>query len=115
MLADTLDRADGKLMDNKKSPGREVGNLDNAGTHIYLSIYWAQELAAQNEDQDLKDRFTPVAQNLEAKESVIFEEMSVANGQSKDIGGYYRPDPNKVETAMRRSATFNAILDSLNS
>jgi len=114
VLADALDRAAGKLMENKKSPGREVGNLDNAGTHIYLSIYWAKELAAQNEDQDLKDRFTSVAQNLEAKESVIFEEMNASKGQPKDIGGYYRPDSEKVEAAMRPSATFNAILDSLN-
>jgi len=113
VLADALDRAAGKLMDNKKSPGREVGDLDNAGTHVYLSIYWAQELAAQNEDQDLKDRFTPVAQNLEAKEGVIFEEMNESNGQAKDIGGYYRTDPEKVAKAMRRSSTFNSILDSL--
>ncbi|SVC90785.1 uncharacterized protein METZ01_LOCUS343639, partial [marine metagenome] len=72
------------------------------------------ELAAQNEDQDLKDRFTPIAQNLKTKEDVIFEEMNVSNGQAKDIGGYYRTDPEKVTKSVRRSATFNSILDSLN-
>ncbi len=114
VLADTLDRASGKLMENKKSPGRELGQLDNAGTHIYLSLYWAQELAAQNDDQDLKNKFGPIAQELESKMDAIFDELNGSKGQSKDIGGYYHPDPEKVAAAMRPSNTFNAIIGSLN-
>ncbi|GJL78507.1 MAG: isocitrate dehydrogenase, NADP-dependent [Nitrospinaceae bacterium] len=113
VLAETLDRAAGKLMENKKSPGREVGELDNAGTHVYLTLYWAQELAAQNDDQDLKKRFTPVAKELEAKLDTILKELTAAKGKPVDIGGYYRPDPEKVRAGMRPSATFNGILDSL--
>jgi len=113
VLADTLNLASGKLMDNKKSPGRKVGELDNAGTHAYLTLYWAQELAAQNDDQEIKDRFAPVAQELEAKTDVIFEELNASKGQAKDIGGYYNPDDEKVKVAMRPSATFNSIVDSL--
>jgi isocitrate dehydrogenase len=114
IMADTLDRATGKLMENKKSPGRAVGELDNAGTHVYETLYWAQELANQNDDADLKARFAPVAKELEAKLDTIVEELNASKGQPKDIGGYYLPDPAKVEAAMRPSATFNAILDSLN-
>ena len=112
VLADTLDRATGKLMENKKSPGRELGELDNAGTHVYEALYWAKELAESN-DQELKSRFAPVAQELESNIDKIFEEMNAAKGQAKDIGGYYRTDPAKVSTAMRPSATFNKILDNL--
>ena len=114
VLADTLDRATGKLMENKKSPGRKVGELDNAGTHIYEALYWAQELAAQDDDAELKAKFGPVAEQLEAKMDTIFDEINATSGQAMDIGGYFRTDPEKVARAMRRSATFNAILDSLN-
>lgn len=114
VLADTLNRATEKLMENKKSPGRAVGELDNAGTHVYETLYWAQELANQSDDADLKARFAPVAQELEAKLNTIIEELKVSKGQPKDIGGYYLPDPAKVEAAMRPSATFNKILNSLN-
>ena len=114
VLADTLDRATGKLMENKKSPGRKVGELDNAGPHIYEALYWAQELAAQDDDAELKAKFGPVAEQLSAKMDTIFNEINATNGQAMDIGGYYRTDPEKVAKAMRRSATFNAILDSLN-
>ncbi len=113
LLAETLERATGKLMENKKSPGREVGQLDNPGTHIYETLYWAQELANQNKDASLKTRFAPVAKELEEKLDVIFDEMNAASGQPKDIGGYYLPDSEKVKVATRRSATFNKILDSL--
>ena len=109
-----MDRATGKLMENKKSPGRKVGELDNTGTHIYEALYWAQELAAQDDDAELKAKFSPVAEQLEAKLDNIFDEMNATNGQAMDIGGYYRTDPEKVAKAMRRSTTFNAILDSLN-
>jgi isocitrate dehydrogenase len=114
VLAETLDRATGKLMENKKSPGRTVGDLDNAGTHIYEALFWAKELAAQGDDADLKAKFTPIAEQLEEKLDTIFNEMNANNGQAKDIGGYFRTDPKKVAQAMRRSATFNTILDSLN-
>ncbi len=113
VLADTLDRAAGTLMNNKKSPGRVVGELDNAGTHVYLTLYWAQELAAQSDDQELKDKFTPVAQELESKLDTIISEMTAAKGKPVDIGGYFRPDPEKVKAGMRPSATFNAIIDSI--
>ena len=113
VLADTLDRATGKLMDNRKSPGRELGQLDNAGSHVYEALYWAQELAAQNDDQDLKKQFAPIAKELESKVDTILEEIKAAKGRAQDIGGYYRPDPTKVMAAMRPSATFNAILSRL--
>jgi isocitrate dehydrogenase len=114
VLAETLDRATGKLMENKKSPGRTVGDLDNAGTHIYEVLYWAKELAVQDDDADLKAKFVPIAEQLEAKLGTIFDEMNASNGQAKDLGGYFRTDPEKVAQAMRRSPTFNSILDSLN-
>ncbi|GJL58609.1 MAG: isocitrate dehydrogenase, NADP-dependent [Nitrospirales bacterium] len=113
ILADTLDKATGKLMDNRKAPGRELGQLDNAGSHAYEALYWAQELAAQNDDQDLKNQFAPIAKELESKVDTILEEIKAAKGRAQDIGGYYRPDPVKVRTAMRPSATLNAILDRL--
>ncbi|MDR4460848.1 MAG: NADP-dependent isocitrate dehydrogenase [Nitrospirales bacterium] len=113
ILAETLDRATGKLMDNRKSPGRELGQLDNAGSHVYEALYWAQELAAQDDDQDLKKQFAPIAKDLESKLDTILEEMKAAKGRSQDIGGYYRPDPDKVKAAMRPSATLNAILGRL--
>ena len=114
VLADTLERATGKLMENKKSPGREVGQLDNAGTHVYLSLYWAQELANQNDDAALKEKFGPIAQNLESNLDKIFDEMNAAKGKAVDIGGYFRPDPAKVAAGMRSSSTFNGIVESLN-
>ena len=113
VLADTLDRATGKLMENKKSPGRELGQLDNGGTHVYEALYWAQELAAQNDDQVLKERFAPVAKELEEKLDAILEELNSIKGKPVDIGGYYHPDPEKVDAARRPSATFNKIMDSL--
>ena len=114
VLADTLNRASETLMENKKSPGRAVGELDNAGTHFYETLYWAQELAKQNDDADLKAKFTPVAKELESNIDKIIGELDAAQGKPKDIGGYYNPDAAKVAVAMRPSATFNAILDSLN-
>ncbi len=110
VLADTLERASGTLMENKKSPGREVGQLDNAGTHVYLTLYWAQELAKQNDDQSLKDHFTPIAKELEAKLDTILGELTAAKGKPVDLGGYFHPDPAKVAAGMRPSATLNAIL-----
>ena len=113
VLAATLDRATGKLMENCKNPGRELGELDNAGSHVYEALYWAQELTAQNDDQDLKKQFAPIAKELESKIDGILEEIKAAKGRPQDIGGYYRPDPAKVRAAMRPSATLNAILGRL--
>jgi len=101
-------------MENKKSPGRELGQLDNAGTHVYETLYWAQELATQKDDQALKDQFTPVAKALEEKLDAILEEMHAPKGKAVDLGGYYHQDPEKVKAAVRPSATFNAILENLN-
>jgi isocitrate dehydrogenase len=113
ILSDTLDRATGKLMQHRKSPGRVLGQLDNAGSHVYEALYWAQELAAQNDDQDLKRVFAPVAQELEANVDVILQELQAVKGKPVDLGGYYHPDPAKMQAAMRPSATFNTIVDSL--
>ena len=113
VLATTLDKATGKLMENNKSPGRVLGELDNAGSHVYEAVYWAQELAAQNEDADLKAKFTPVAKELESNVDKILEEFKVIKGKPVDIGGYYHPCPDKVKAGMRPSATLNKILGSL--
>jgi isocitrate dehydrogenase len=113
VLADTLNRASETLMENKKSPGRAVGDLDNAGTHVYETLYWAQELAKQDDDAELKQKFTAVAKELESNLDKIIGELDAAQGTPKDIGGYYKPDPAKVAVAMRPSATFNSILDGL--
>lgn len=113
ILAETLDRATGKLMENRKAPGRELGQLDNIGSHVYEALYWAQELAAQNDDQDLKKQFAPIAKELESKIDAILEEIKAAKGRAQDIGGYYHPNPAKVKAAMRPSPTFNKILESV--
>ena len=114
VLATTLDRATGKLMENCKNPGRKLGELDNAGSHAYEALYWAQELAAQNDDSDLKEKFAPVAKDLEGNLETILEELKAVKGKPVDIGGYYHACPDKVKAGMRPSATFNAILESLN-
>ena len=114
VLADTLNRASETLMENKKSPGRAVGDLDNAGTHVYETLYWAQELAKQDDDADLKAKFTHVAKDLETNLDKIIGELDAAQGTPKDIGGYFKPDATKVAAAMRPSVTFNNILESLN-
>ena len=114
VLADTLDKATGKLMENRKSPGRVLGELDNAGSHVYEALYWAQELAAQNDDADLKAKFGPVAKEMESNIDKILEEMKAIKGKPVDIGGYYHPCPDKVKAGMRPSATLNKILATLN-
>jgi len=113
VLADTLDKATGKLMENRKSPGRVLGELDNAGSHVYEAMYWAQELAAQNDDPALKEKFTSVAKELEANIEKILEEIKIIKGKPVDIGGYYHPCPDKVGASMRPSATLNNILATL--
>jgi len=112
-LARALDAANGKILENDKSPSRDVGELDNRGSHFYLALYWAQALAGQSEDADLSARFGPVAQELARNEQRIVAELNQAQGRSVDIGGYYHPDPVKCRAAMRPSATLNSILSTL--
>jgi isocitrate dehydrogenase len=112
-LADTLDLANAKFLEENKSPSRKVGELDNRGSHFYLALYWAQALAAQDKDAELKARFTPLAEALIVNEAKIVEELNSVQGVSMDIGGYYRPDVELATKAMRPSATFNAALAEL--
>ncbi len=111
VVADALDQATEQLLDNGKSPSRKVNELDNRGSHFYLAMYWAQALAAQNKDADLKAKFSKLAQELEANEAKIVEEMNAVQGAAADIGGYFRADEAKVTAVMRPSTTFNAIID----
>ena len=113
LLADTLDRAIGRLLEEDRSPSRDVGELDNRGTHFYLTLYWATELAEQSDDADLADRFRPLADQLAANEDKIVGELEAVQGSSVEIDGYYRPDIDKVVAAMRPSATLNDALDAL--
>ena len=115
ILGKTLDQATGKLLENNKSPARRVGQIDNRGSHFYLALYWAQALAAQNEDAELKARFGQLASTLTANEQRIVEELIAVQGKPADIGGYYRPDLQLTRQIMRPSATFNAALEALNS
>ncbi|MRX10320.1 NADP-dependent isocitrate dehydrogenase [Pseudoduganella sp. FT25W] len=113
LLAKTLDEATGKLLDNSKSPSSRTGELDNRGSHFYLSLYWAQALASQTEDAELAAKFAPLAKTLSENETKIVEELNSVQGKAMDIGGYYQPDPVKTEAVMRPSATFNAALDAV--
>lgn len=113
VLADTLDEAIARFLDENKSPARKLGSIDNRGSHYYLALYWAQALAAQDADAELKDRFAPVAQALADGEEQISSELIGAQGQPVDLGGYYRPDPAKVAAAMRPSSTLNGIIDGM--
>ncbi|MFC5480688.1 NADP-dependent isocitrate dehydrogenase [Massilia suwonensis] len=113
VLAKTLDAATGKLLDNRKSPSPKTGELDNRGSQFYLSLYWAQELAAQTEDAELASYFAPLAKNLAENEAKIVAELLEVQGKPVDIGGYYKADDAKVKAVMRPSATFNAALASL--
>ncbi|HHH53960.1 MAG TPA: NADP-dependent isocitrate dehydrogenase [Bacteroidetes bacterium] len=112
-LADTLDKAIGDYLENKKSPGRKVGELDNRGSHFYLAMYWAAALSKQNEDKELKEIFSEVAKNLEQNEKLIISEIAKTEGHPSDIGGYYLPDDILAEKAMRPSDTLNGIIDSI--
>ena len=111
LLAETLDQATGKLLDNDKSPSRRTGELDNRGSHFYLAMYWAEALAAQNEDAELKAKFAPLAKALVENEQKILAELSEVQGKAADIGGYYAVDPVKVNAVMRPSSTLNATLE----
>jgi isocitrate dehydrogenase len=113
VLADALDDAIAKFLDNNKSPARKVGQIDNRGSHFYLALYWAEALAAQSKDAELKARFADLAKQLAANESKIDEELLAAQGKPLDIGGYYHPDFGKASNAMRPSPTLNAIIDGM--
>ena len=113
VLADALDAATEQLLLNDKSPKRKAGELDNRGSHFYIALYWAQALAAQDKDAELKAVFAPVAEKLAAQEAVILAELSTGAGKPADIGGYYAPDAEKTAQAMRPSAALNAVIDAL--
>ncbi|MEM7486289.1 MAG: NADP-dependent isocitrate dehydrogenase [Bacteroidota bacterium] len=113
VLAEALDNATEKFLDNDKSPSRKVNELDTRGSHFYLALYWAEELANQNEDQELKATFTAVYESLNSKQDKIAEELLAAQGVSIDIGGYYLPDQDLASKAMRPSKTFNTILETI--
>jgi len=113
VLADALDKAIATFLDENKSPARKVGQIDNRGSHYYLALFWAEELAAQTADADLAARFAPVAAELRAKEDTINAELIGVQGHPVDMGGYFHPDEAKTGAAMRPSATLNAIIDAL--
>ena len=113
VLADTLDAATGTFLENDKSPGRALGTIDNRGSHFYLALYWAQELARQSADPELAAAFAPIAEALAENEQRIVDELIDVQGSPVEIGGYYRPDPERVEKVMRPSATLNGIIDGI--
>ncbi|MEU0335426.1 NADP-dependent isocitrate dehydrogenase [Streptomyces sp. NPDC006193] len=113
VLADTLDRATATFLNEDKSPTRRVGGIDNRGSHFYLSLYWAQELARQTDDADLAKAFAPLAEQLAANERKIVDELNAVQGSPADIGGYYQVDKAKADAVMRPSATWNEVLASL--
>ena len=113
ILADALDRAIGRFLEENKSPSRKVNEIDNRGSHAHLARFWADALAEQTADPDLAARFAPLAASLTEQQGTIDQEMLAAQGQPVDLGGYYQPDTALAEAAMRPSATFNAAIDSL--
>ena len=113
LLADTLDSAIRRVLEENRSPSRRTGQLDTRGSHFYLALYWAAELAEQTSDPNLAARFAPLAAELAANEEAIVAQLNAVQGSPVDIGGYYRPDPALVTAAMRPSETLNAALDRL--
>jgi isocitrate dehydrogenase len=113
VLADTLDRATGRFLDDDRSPGRKLGTIDNRGSHIYLAIYWADELAQQTADAELASKFAVIAAQLAESEEKIVQELIAVQGSPVNLGGYFRPNVDKAAAAMRPSPTFNRILASL--
>jgi len=111
VIADALDAATSTYLQNNRGPARRIGELDNRGSHFYLALYWAQELAKQKIDSEIAARFAPLASELTLHETTIVGELNSVQGRAIDIGGYYRPDPTRAAAAMRPSATFNAIVD----
>jgi isocitrate dehydrogenase len=113
VLADTLDRATGTLLDEGRSPSRRVGGIDNRGSHFYLALHWAQELARQTDDAELAEVFGPLAERLTAEQQSIHDELIGVQGSPVDVGGYYQPDDALASEVMRPSKTFNEALASL--
>jgi isocitrate dehydrogenase len=113
LLANTLDKGISQYLEQRKAPSRKAGQLDNRGTHFFLGMYWAEALALQNEDIELKTKFTDVANKLRENETKILGEIAAAEGKATNIGGYYKPDKNIVTKAMRPSVTLNSIIDSI--
>jgi isocitrate dehydrogenase len=113
ILADALDQANAKFLATDKSPARKVGQIDNRGSHFYLAMYWAESLAGQTSDSEISAKFASVAKAMQENEATINEELIAAQGRSQDIGGYYHPNPDKTYSAMRPSATLNAIVDGI--
>jgi len=113
LLAETLDQGIEKYLNENKSPSRKVNEMDNRGSHFYLTMYWAQALATQDKDADMKARFALLAQILTENEAKITEELLAVQGTPVDLKGYYKPDDEIVEKMMRPSETFNAALDAL--
>jgi isocitrate dehydrogenase len=113
VLANTLDEATSKFLEQDKSPARKIGQIDNRGSHFYLSMYWAEALSVQNDDAELAAIFAPLAKELSANESKIVAELNSVQGSSIDLDGYYYPNPELVAKAMRPSATLNSALESL--
>ena len=113
ILAETLDKATVSLLQNGKSPSRKVNELDNRGSHFYIALYWAQELAKQTTDADLKAKFTPIAESLFNKESIIVDELNSVQGVAVNLDGYYSPNSAKTIDSMRPSATLNAIINAI--
>jgi len=113
VLADTLDQAIAKILDNNKSPARKVGEIDNRGSHFYLALYWAQALAAQTKNSEIQKNFANIYKELSDNESKINDELIKAQGKPQEIGGYYRPDKEKTSKAMRPSATLNKIINAI--
>ncbi|MFT4234280.1 MAG: NADP-dependent isocitrate dehydrogenase [Microbacterium sp.] len=113
ILADTLDAATATFLEQDRSPGRKLGTIDNRGSHFYLALYWAQELAKQTKDAELAAAFAPLAQTLADSEKAIVDELISVQGSAVELGGYYRPDDAKASAIMRPSATFNAAIDAL--
>jgi len=113
VLSETLGAAIGKFLDENKSPSRKKMEIDNRGSHFYLALFWAEALAAQDKDGELKAQFGPVAKSMRGNEKMITQELIDCQGKQVDIGGYYHPDPQKLSTALRPSTTFNNILSEL--
>ncbi len=111
LLAETLDQAIGKFLDENKSPARKVGGIDNRGSHFYLALYWAEALAAQSKDKEMQKRFAGIAKQLNENEAKINAELLAAQRKPVDMGGYYYPDLVKTTEAMRPSPTLNSIID----
>jgi len=113
VLADALDTANAKFLENDKSPARKVGQIDNRGSHFYLAMYWAEALATQTTDAEIAAAFAPIARAMQENEAKINDELIAAQGSSQDVGGYYHPNADKASAAMRPSATLNQIVDGI--